>query len=296
MSNPYRSNLALAGIDLDQLSETDLSRLVKQLIDAGLHGLAFSPYVDGQDNVTQVGADQIRERLSVLAPHVDWVRTFSCTRGNELTPAIASDMGLKSMVGVWLDDNFEYNETELASGIAIANQGNAGILAIGNEVMLRGEMSEDQLIAYIERAKAETDVPVGYVDAYFLFENYPRVAAACDVLLVNCYPFWEGFPIEHAHVYMREMYRRTQRVADGKKVIIAETGWPNIGTREDGAEPSRINAMKYFIDAVQWTEAEGIEMFYFAGFDEAWKVAKEGDVGAYWGLWDKDGQPKYHSQ
>ena len=295
MSNPYNRKLGLAGIDPAAIGENGMAERIGTILADGLHGLAFSPYVDGQDNMFDVTAKQIRARMSMLAPHASWIRTFSCTRGNEMSPGIAKELGLNSMVGVWIDDDLERNEIEMQNGIEIAKRGEAGILAIGNEVLLREEMSEDELIAYIERAKAEVDVPVGYVDAYFLFENHPRVAAACDVLLVNCYPFWEGYPIEHAHIYMRVMYRRAQRVANGKKVIIAETGWPNVGTRDRGAEPSRINAMKYFIDAVEWTRAEGIDLFYFAGFDEAWKVAKEGDVGAYWGLWDKDGQPKYCS-
>ena len=295
MSNPYNRKLGLAGIDPATIGENGMAERIGTMLADGLHGLAFSPYVDGQDNMFDVTAEQIRARMSMLAPHASWIRTFSCTRGNEMSPGIAKELGLNSMVGVWIDDDLERNEIEMQNGIEIAKRGEAGILAIGNEVLLREEMSEDELIAYIERAKAEVDVPVGYVDAYFLFENHPRVAAACDVLLVNCYPFWEGYPIEHAHIYMRVMYRRAQRVANGKKVIIAETGWPNVGTRDRGAEPSRINAMKYFIDAVEWTREEGIDLFYFAGFDEAWKVAKEGDVGAYWGLWDKDGQPKYCS-
>ena len=294
MSNPYRQQRALAGLETQGLGEQDLSRLVEQILKKKLHGLAFSPYMEGQDNMMDIGAEQIHARLSVLAPHTNWIRTFSCTRGNELTPAIAMEMGLKSLVGVWLDQDAKYNEIELTNAIAVAQRGDAAMLGVGNEVLLREEMSEDQLISYIERAKAETDVPVGYVDAYFLFENHPRVADACDVLLVNCYPFWEGYPIEHAHVYMREMYRRAQRVANGKPVIIAETGWPNIGTPDRGAQPSKYNAMKYFVDAVKWTRDEGIDLFYFSGFDESWKVEKEGDVGAFWGLWDKDGVPKYY--
>jgi glucan 1,3-beta-glucosidase len=295
MSNPYYRKLSLMGMDPATTGEAVMSKRLREILDEGLHGLAFSPYTDGQDNTCEIPAEQIRARMAMLAPYTRWVRTFSCTRGNELAPAIASGLGLKTMVGAWIDDDLENNEIELANSIEIAKQGHAGILAIGNEVMLRKELTEDQLIAYIERAKAEVDVPVGYVDAYFLFENHPRVADACDVILVNCYPFWEGYPIEHAHIYMREMYRRAQRVAKGKKVIIAETGWPNVGTRDRGAEPSKINAMKYLIEAVEWTQEEGIDLFYFAGFDEAWKVAKEGDVGAFWGIWDKDGHPKYHT-
>lgn len=294
MSNPYNRKLSLSGIETRNPSETDLSALVQQILANKIHGLGFSPVMDGQSNTSDIPVDQIRARLEILAPHIEWVRTFSCTRGHEKTPGIAQEMNLKSMVGAWIDFDFENNEIELQNAIEIANRGEASILAVGNEVMLRGEISEDQLIAYIEKVKAETNVPVGYVDAYFVFENYPRLAAACDLILVNCYPFWEGYPIEHAHIYMREMYRRAQRVANGKKVIIAETGWPNLGPDEMGAQPSRINAMKYFIDAAQWVQQEDIEMFYFAGFDELWKIESEGDVGAYWGLWDKDGKPKYY--
>ena len=193
-----------------------------------------------------------------------------------------------------LDDDRERNEQELAAALNIARAGHADILAVGNEVLLRGELPEEELIDYIQRARqAAPDVPVGYVDAYFLFEDYPRVTENCDVILANCYPFWEGCPAEHALLYMKEMYRRASQVANGKKVIISETGWPNIGTATDGAMPSCENAIKYFVDTHKWAEEDGIETFYFSAFDEAWKVDKEGDVGAYWGLWDKDGGLKY---
>ncbi|MFW2404758.1 MAG: glycosyl hydrolase family 17 protein, partial [Gammaproteobacteria bacterium] len=92
---------------------------------------------------------------------------------------------------------------------------------------------------------------------------------------------------------MKEMYRRVVNIANGKKVIVSETGWPNVGTAVQGAIPSLENAIKYFVDTYQWAEAEDIEVFYFSAFDEAWKVDAEGDVGAYWGLWDKDGNGKY---
>jgi exo-beta-1,3-glucanase (GH17 family) len=291
--------MSLAGLDISGLSVDDLRALVKKILDAKIHGLCFSPYVEGQGPGTQLGEAQIRERLSVIQPYVQWVRSFSCSEGNELIPAIAAENGLKTMVGVWLDDNREQNEIELANAIEIAKAGHAGILAVGNEVLLRGDLPEDELIDYINRAKqAAPDVDVGYVDAYYVdayfeFQVHPRVTEACDIILANCYPFWEGCPADHALLYMKEMYRRAQHAANGKKVIISETGWPNIGTPTDGAVPSFENAIKNFIDTYRWAEQDGIEIFYFSSFDETWKVDAEGDVGAYWGLWDKDGNPKY---
>ena len=295
MSNPYNRKLSLAGIDIAALSVDEMRALARGLIDNKISGLCFSPYVEGQKPGTVITEAQIRERLSIIAPHVKWIRTFSCTDGHELIPGIAAEMNLKTMVGVWLDDNKEQNEIELANAIEIANAGHADILGVGNEVLLRGDLTEDELIDYIERARAGVNgsIPVGYVDAYFEFEVHPRITAACDVILANCYPFWEGCPAEHALLYMKEMYRRAQRAGGGKPVIVSETGWPNIGTPTDGAVPSLENAMKYFIDTCQWAEEDGVEVFYFSSFDETWKVDAEGDVGAYWGLWDKDGNLKY---
>ena len=295
MSNPYQRKLSLAGINIAGMSETDLRKLVREILNNGIHGISFSPYVEGQGPGTQIGADQIRERLAFIQPYVDWIRTFSCSEGNELIPGIARENGLKTLVGVWLDDNKEQNEIELANAIEIANAGHADILGVGNEVLLRGDLSEDELVDYIERARAGVAgrIPVGYVDAYFEFEVHPRITEACDVILANCYPFWEGCPAEHALLYMKEMYRRAQRAGGGKPVIVSETGWPNIGTPTDGAVPSLENAIKYFVDTCRWAEEDGVDIFYFSSFDETWKVDAEGDVGAYWGLWDRDGNLKY---
>jgi exo-beta-1,3-glucanase (GH17 family) len=294
MSNLYQRKMSLAGIDISGLSVDDLRALVRKILEAKIHGLSFSPYVEGQGPGTQIGEAQIRERLAFVQPYTNWIRSFSCSEGNELIPAIAKENGLKTMVGVWLDDNREQNEIELSNAIEIAKAGHADILGVGNEVLLRGDLSEDELIDYINRAKqAVSGVDVGYVDAYFEFQVHPRVTEACDVILANCYPFWEGCPADHALLYMKDMYRRAQHAANGKKVIISETGWPNIGSPTKGSVPSFENAIKYFIDTYQWAEQDGIEIFYFSSFDESWKVDAEGDVGAYWGLWDADGNPKY---
>ncbi len=274
--------------------QSALDAAFRQTLAAGVHGLCFSPYLDGQEPGAQITAEQIRARLQILAPHARWVRSFSCTDGNEQIPSIAHECGLKTLVGAWLGTDAEINEREIEGVIAVARAGHADIVAVGNEVLLREDLSEDNLLSFIERVKqALPGVAVGYVDAYYLFEKHPKVTAACDVLLTNCYPFWEGCPREQALDYMQTMVRRVQAVSAGKPVIISETGWPDRGSAFHGSVPSHFGAMRYFIDTVQWAQQAGVEMFYFAAFDEAWKVGAEGDVGAYWGLWDKDGQPKF---
>jgi exo-beta-1,3-glucanase (GH17 family) len=286
--------MALTGIDFSAISDEELVGLFHKVLDKGFHGISFSPYIDGQGPGTQISEAQIRERLSIIQPCVGWVRSFSCTEGNEQIPKIAHESGLKTMVGAWLEADLENNEKELANVIELAKKGYADVVAVGNEVLLRGDLSEDQLIAYIERVKAAVPgVEVGYVDAYFEFVDHPRVTQACDVILANCYPFWEGCSAEYALLYMKDMYRRAVQAAGGKRVIISETGWPNVGSPTAAAVPSYANAIRYFLNTYKWAGEDGIEIFYFSSFDEDWKVHDEGDVGAYWGLWDKNGKLKY---
>ncbi len=292
--NRFDGTVPLLGTDFSSVPQEDKVALLHEILKRKIHGISFSPYIDGQAPGTEISEQQIRARLSIIQPYVKWIRSFSCIEGNQQTPVIAHENGLKTMVGIGLSDDKEANEIELANGIEIAQAGHADILAVGNEILLRGDLTEDELIDYINRARAAVpDVPVSYVDAYFLFENHPRVTEACDLLLVNCYPFWEGCPADYAILFMKEMYRRAMNVANGKRVIISETGWPTVGTAFGGAVPSLDNALEYFIKTCQWASEEDIEIFYFSSFDESWKVGDEGDVGANWGLWDKEGNLKY---
>jgi glucan 1,3-beta-glucosidase len=260
----------------------------------GVHGLCFSPYLEGQQPGSQLSEEQIRQRLRIIQPHVGWVRSFSCTDGHEQTPRLAHELGMKTLVGAWLGTDAAINEREIQGVINVARAGHADIVAVGNEVMLRQDMSEDALLGFIQRVKdALPGVPVGYVDAYYLFEKHPRITAACDVVMSNCYPFWEGCPREQALAYMQTMVARTRAAAPGKRVLISETGWPDQGSAFEGSVPSREGAMQYFVDTCRWATEAGVEIFYFSAFDEAWKVGAEGDVGAYWGLWNKNGELKF---
>jgi exo-beta-1,3-glucanase (GH17 family) len=162
--------------------------------------------------------------------------------------------------------------------------------------MYRGDLDEGELldkIYYVKASIKDLDIPVGYVDAYYEFELRPKISAACDVIYANCYPFWEGCSLEYSLLYMKDMYNRALKAAKGKKVIISETGWPNKGQVYHGSKPSFENAIKYFINAQKWSEEDDIDMFYFSSFDESWKTGTEGDVGAYWGLWNKNENLKY---
>ncbi len=282
------------GVDFSKYSIEELKKLWKATLENGMHGLCFSMYEDGQKPGDIITEEQVRRRIQIIKPYTKWVRSFSCVEGNEHIPRIAHQNGLKTMVGAWLGNDLAMNEAEIESLISLAKEGCVDIAAVGNEVLYRNDLTEDQLLDYIYLVKeALPDIAVGYVDAYYEFSHRPRITQACDVILSNCYPYWEGCSMEHSLNHMQQMFGQATDAGKGKKVIITETGWPSEGSSLKGAVSSEENAMKYFINAQLWSAKDNIEMFYFSSFDESWKVGNEGDVGAYWGIWDKNENLKF---
>jgi GPH family glycoside/pentoside/hexuronide:cation symporter len=290
------SNLnKIIGSDYSKRSDAEIASKFAEVFNLGLHGLCFSPYTEGQKVGDLISENQIGRRLEIIAPHTKWIRTFSCTEGNELIPEIARRKGVKTIVGAWISNDKERNEREINALIKLANAGLVDVAAVGNEVLLREELGEEELIEYIKRVKVAipSHIEVGYVDAYYQFIERPKLIDACDLVLCNFYPFWEGVSIDYSMSYLNNMFEVTKLASKGKRMVIAETGWPSAGEIVEAAVPSEINAMKYFIVAQEWASHNKIETFHFSSFDESWKVMQEGMVGTSWGLWDKNEKFKY---
>lgn len=293
----YREDklMSLAGADINQLTESELKTYCKELLKNKIHGICFSVYDENQKPGDDISDEQILKKLEIIKPHVKWIRTFSCSDENMRIPILAKELGFKTLVGAWLGKDLDKNQIEVDKLIELCNDGYIDVAAVGNEVMYRKDLSEEKLIEYIKyvKSKIKTKVPVGYVDAYYEFSSRPSITDACDVILTNCYPYWEGCNIDYSLIYMKQMFYHARDVANGKRVIITETGWPSKGSSLRGADPSNKNFLKYFINAQKWSHEEEIEMFYFSSFDESWKINSEGDVGAFWGIWDSDTKSKF---
>ncbi|MEZ5039770.1 MAG: glycosyl hydrolase family 17 protein [Saprospiraceae bacterium] len=285
---------SIRGIDLNRKTADQITDIFHTVLDEGMHGLCYSAYEEGQKPGTILTVDQIRRRMAIIAPYTRWIRSFSCIEGNELIPQVAREFGLKTLVGAWIGPDESKNADEMAALIELADQGFVDIAAVGNEVMYRQDLSEKELLNHLYQVKAALpNIPVGYVDAYYEFSHRPNITEACDVILANCYPYWEGCHIDYSLVHIKQMYYQALHAGNGKRVIITETGWPSQGTGLDDAAPSKVNALRYFLNVQKWAAQDEIDLFYFSSFDEAWKVGAEGDVGAYWGLWDKNGTLKF---
>jgi exo-beta-1,3-glucanase (GH17 family) len=282
------------GIDVENFSTVDLQKMWRNTLDGGMHGICFSMYEDGQEPGDNITKEQVERRIKTLNSYSKWVRSFSCIEGNEFVPQIAHKYGMKTLVGAWLSDDLEKNELEIEALIDLAKKGFVDIAAVGNEVLYRNDLTIEQLLGYLKRVKdAIPEVPVGYVDAYYEFVVHPELVQNSDVILTNCYPFWEGTSIEYSLGHMNDMFHQVLNVCDGKRVIVTETGWPSQGESLKSSHPTAENAMKYFIDTQRWSRENDIDVFYFSSFDESWKKGDEGEVGAYWGLWDKDEKLKF---
>ena len=293
----YREDklMSLAGADINQLTESELKTYCKELLKNKIHGICFSVYDENQKPGDDISDQQILKKLEIIKPHVKWIRTFSCSDENMRIPILAKELGFKTLVGAWLGKDLDKNQIEVDKLIELCNDGYIDVAAVGNEVMYRKDLSEEKLIEYIKyvKSKIKTKVPVGYVDAYYEFSSRPSITDVCDVILTNCYPYWEGCNIDYSLIYMKQMFYHARDVANGKRIIITETGWPSKGSSLRGADPSNKNFLKYFINAQKWSSEEEIEMFYFSSFDESWKINSEGDVGAFWGIWDSDTKSKF---
>jgi len=283
-----------ADVFMSDMSLEDVKSLFLEVLNNGIHGICFSLYEDGQKPGDIISEDQITRRIKILKPYVKWIRTFSTTEGNELIPAIACEHGLRTMVGAWLGNDKEKNELELENLVQLCQDGFVDIAAVGNEVLYRNDLSIEDLMESIKYVKSQVpDIQVGYVDAYYEFGRHPQLVDVCDMLLANYYPFWEGTHFQDSLDHLHHMHQQTVAAANGKKIIVTETGWPSRGENIKSAFPDPIFAIKYFINAQLWAVDSGVEMFYFSSFDEPWKVGAEGEVGAYWGLWDKNEKLKY---
>jgi exo-beta-1,3-glucanase (GH17 family) len=260
-----------------------------------LYGLDFSPYLDGQDPTlgSTVTESQIRARLAQVQPFTRWVRSFGMTGGLEAIGRLSHDDGLQVACGAWLSGNADANETEISNLIAAATHGSCDLAIVGSETLLRGDLSDIQLVSYIQTVKSQVrGVPVATADVYTQLLLHPSVLAAVDVIMPNIYPYWEGVSLENAVGEVNAVYRQMLASAGGKPIVISETGWPSCGNSVGNAVPSPANASTYFTTFISWARATGTSYFYFDALDEAWKTRAEGPQGACWGIMTSSGDLK----
>jgi exo-beta-1,3-glucanase (GH17 family) len=237
--------------------------------------------------------------LRALSQRFDCVRTYSQAHGLDAVPSIAQRYHMKVLMGIWLSRDRIVNAREMNMGIATAQaypQVIRGVI-VGNEVLLRGELSPASLADYIHQVRVAipASVPVTYADVWEKWERYSELAKAVDYVTIHILPYWENDPVspEHAVQHVADVYERMQKIFPDKKLMIGETGWPSAGRLRQSAEPSIVNEARYLREFLRFADSHALPYNVIEAFDQPWKRAQEGTVGGYWGIFDVNAKPKF---
>jgi glucan 1,3-beta-glucosidase len=263
--------------------------------------VSYAPFRDGQDPLvesTRVSADQIEEDLTLLSHYTDCIRTYSLANGLDQIPAIAQRHGLKIFLGLWLSNNAEKNRVQIATAVDLAKKFPTVIraLVVGNEVLLRGELSVTDLAARIREVKAQVTVPVTYADVWEFWLRYSDLQNAVDFVTIHILPYWEDFPLPAslAAAHVDAIRKQAAAAIPNKEIVIGEIGWPSAGRMREAARPSLSNQARVIGETLTLAQRENFRVNVIEAFDQPWKRQLEGSSGRYWGIFDRaTGVPKF---
>src|SRR5712672_805628 len=278
---------AMWGLLREKQQAPDFKGILPSVSYAPFEGTAH-PDVDNIPN-----AEKIRADLKTLAPLTRAIRLYSSTGGVELVPPIANEVGLKVTVGAWIDKNSERNEREMQSAVELAKRnGNVNGIVVGNETIYRGEQKIEDLIKLIQRVKGSVNVPVTTGEIWNIWLEHPELASSVDFIAAHILPYWEGFSHKQALDQALIIYQKLRDAFPGKRIVIAEFGWPSAGYNLKNAVPGPFEQAVTLRNFVSRAEAIGMEYNIVEAIDQPWKFF-EGGVGPYWGILNAAREPKF---
>jgi glucan 1,3-beta-glucosidase len=260
---------------------------------AKLQCMSYAPFRGEQSPLhggTHIPAAQIEDDLRRLKSLTDCVRTYSMELGLDQVPEIARRNGMKVIQGLWLSNKPDRNRVEIDGVVALARKYPDVIqsVVVGNEVLLRGELSAIDLGNIIREVKSKVPVPVTYADVWEFWQRNRDLMDAVDFVTIHILPYWEDFPIgaSEAAAHVLSIREKIGQVFTGKDILIGETGWPSQGRMREAALPSQVNQAMILQELLAQAEKRGYRVNVIEAFDQPWKRGLEGTVGGFWGLFD----------
>lgn len=257
--------------------------------------ISYAPFRSHQTSLssaTQVSPEQIAEDLAQLAKISDCIRTYATDLGLDQIPGLAAKAGLKVIQGIFLDRNQEKNRTQISTAIRLARDYPETIIAlvVGNETLLRKDITASDLATTIRSVKAQVTVPVTYADVWEFWLSNSELSNVVDFVTIHILPYWENEPIraESAAAHVDAIRRRVAAAFPGKEILIGEIGWPSEGRMRESALPSRVNQARVVSEVLDLARREHFRVNLFEAYDESWKREIEGTVGGSWGLFDSE--------
>lgn len=261
-----------------------------------INGVALSPYQVDQSPLANrhPGAEDIEKDLALLRSSVGAVRTYSTLNGADLVPGIARRYDLTVTAGAWLQGRSEIDEPEIANLVRLTRSNpNIRRVLVGNEAILRTDLTVPQMIDYLNRVRRQVNVPISTAEPWHIWLDHPELVAAVDYIAVHILPYWEGVPIDGAVDYAMFRYNELKQRYPGKHILISEIGWPSDGPWRRGAEASVVNQAKFLRQWFNVASQNRIDYYIMEAFDQPWKRTLEGTAGVSWGIWDAWRQPKF---
>ena len=266
--------------------------------DGKLNSLSFAPFREGQNPILEQfpTPEQIDEDLKLLAEKTRTIRTYSSSQGMKVIPELAGKYGLKIIQGAWIGFVTEDIRTEIEALVLAANTYPDVIkrVIVGNEVLLRGERTPEELVEYIREVKKRVKQPVSYADVWSMYMKYPDLIKEVDFITIHILPYWEDkpIPVEEAPAHIERIYKQVQKEADtispGKPILIGESGWPGEGRQRGWAIPSVVNEAAFIRGLLKVAADNHFDVNIVEAFNQSWKSELEGVVGANWGLFSVD--------
>ena len=255
--------------------------------------VSYSPFSEDElpsDPTAMVPRQRIADDLKLLSHYTNCVRTYSSMHGLAAVPELAAAQGMDVLLGIWIGNNHLDNALEIDAALAAAEAHPKAIRAIivGNEVLLRRELTADQLMDTIRKVRARTTLPVTYADVWEFWMRNPKVAELTDFVTVHILPFWEDVPIavERSQAHVSHILDEVRQVFPGRRILIGETGWPSAGRSREGAVPGAVNQARFVREFVVMARDKGMDYNLIEAFDQPWKRRNEGTVGGHWGIFD----------
>ena len=263
--------------------------------------VSYAPFRGDQDpliETTHVDAGQIDEDLTLLSRYTDCIRTYSIENGLDQIPAIAERHGLKVMQGLWLSNKAEKNrhQVEIVVALAKAFPNTITAIIVGNEVLLRGDLSVGDLEGFIRTVKAQVTMPVTYADVWEFWLRNRDLRAAVDFVTIHILPYWEDFPLPAsvAAAHVDAIRKQVAAAIPDKEIFIGEVGWPSAGRMREAALPSPSNQARVISETMTLAQRENFRVNVIEAFNQPWKRWLEGATGGYWGIFDRaTGAPKF---
>ncbi|NCC77163.1 MAG: glycosyltransferase, partial [Clostridia bacterium] len=262
-----------------------------------IQGFSFSPFREGQSPMKKSypSVEQIDKDLALLAGDVHAVRSYTVEGPLAEIPRLAAARGLNVVLGSWLTPDEEANAVEIAKLIQVYRENYRNIVRVivGNEVLLRADLTLEQMLTHIDTVKKSVWAPVSIAEPWHVWLKYPKLVEKVDFIAVHLLPYWEGIPVDQAVDYCVMRYNELKQAYPDKEIVIGEVGWPSGGRIRQGAVASPVNQAKFLRRFLDVAEKNDYTYYIMEAFDQIWKKNLEGEAGSLWGVYDDNREPKF---